>query len=96
MSTAKREAFEQIQNRIDETNFMVKSDSFRTPDMGDYYINATDDPYFKIVDKLINERENSDLFKFSFYAETPAVTALGTHERENVYFIKVRIIKQES
>lgn len=85
---------------VDESKFKLPSDQ-------DFYVNAIDDTYIKMINDKITAAEQAaqdstdlsdkdttaqaEILKTAFYTETPAVTALGYHEDKGVYFIKVNV-----
>lgn len=87
---AEKKYYDQAKKTVDESTFLVSDENFKLPDMGDYYQNAVDNPYIKMVDEAIRGVEIGDEQKATFYIEKPYVTQLGTHELEGVYFIKAR------
>ncbi|MCY7866120.1 hypothetical protein P8918_13480 [Bacillus spizizenii] len=86
----KKKQFNQAKRSVDESSFLVNDDSFLLPDMGQYYQNAVDNPYIKMVDEAIRGVQEGDENKASFYIEKPYTTKLGSHDKEGVYFIKAR------
>ena len=80
---------------VDETNFYMPAER-------DFYRNIVDDTYIKMIKEKIDGDEKSEIdstntddsgfsekMKTAFYLETPAVTTLGYHKAENVYFVKI-------
>lgn len=80
---------ENVKKALDESAFVVSDKYFKLPDMGDYYINAVDSPYAKMVDQSIRGTKDGDIKKVSFYIEEPYFTKVGAYDLEGVYFVKV-------
>lgn len=74
----------------DEDSFIVPPDKFHVPDMGDYYINAVDTSYAKLIDIMEEKSEQADVFKTSFYVEKPYFDVLGDYSQQGILFVKGR------
>ncbi|MCR8854896.1 hypothetical protein [Lysinibacillus fusiformis] len=84
---------------------MLSTDRFRYPNMGDFYMNAVNDPYYKrlkeAMDKLNTHKdedvdvdgklnENNEV-AMSFYYNAPPVLTLGDHQDKGVIFFKGQV-----
>lgn len=87
---ATNSTLEGIKQNMKKSSYIIDNSNFDLPKNEDFYTGAVDTSYLEEVDKKIRESEDSDIYKASFYIETPAITELGIHDREGVYFIKAK------
>ena len=80
--------YDLISKNLNEDDFVVSDENFKLPDMGEYYMNAVDNPYAELVDEATSGGASKDKDKSSFYVDPPYFKHLGSYLNHGVYFLK--------
>lgn len=81
------------------SDYIIDQESFKTPEMGDFYLGAVDDLFLQKLDAVVNGSatdtsqpecdKDGDGKNAAFYTEAPPYTTLG--EKDGTYLLKVTV-----